>query len=223
MRLKIAIPIALLFAAMILSAFAPTCAEAQSLTGTEVQSQSAAGQEAQQSATSVAEFVPRPAHPERIIVGGSGLWATKYLRSYGWDVVVWPVSTHGPTPFRTIHTAKYRWVNGRPTWILVCSLGPKRAPRGGAWRTATASWYGPGFYGRRTASGAVLKRGSMNVAHKTMRFGTKIQFRYRGRTCVAVVNDRGPFIRGRTFDLGPGTAKALRFGGVQRVQWRVVR
>jgi rare lipoprotein A (peptidoglycan hydrolase) len=62
----------------------------------------------------------------------------------------------------------------------------------------------------------------MNVAHRSMAFGTRIEFRYGGRTAVAVVNDRGPFIAGMTFDLGPGTAKALGFSGVQTVEWRVL-
>lgn len=90
------------------------------------------------------------------------------------------------------------------------------------WQTAKVSWYGPGFYGKKTASGAVLTTGMMNVAHRTFAFGTRIEFSYKGRTCVAVVNDRGPFIAGRTFDLGPGTAQALGFSGVGNVQWRVV-
>ena len=90
------------------------------------------------------------------------------------------------------------------------------------WQTAKASWYGPGLYGNKTASGAVLTQGMMNVAHKTLAFGTRIEFRYKGRTVTAVVNDRGPFIAGRTFDLGPGTAQALGFSGVGTVEWRVV-
>ena len=95
------------------------------------------------------------------------------------------------------------------------------APSSG-WSSAKASWYGPGFYGRRTASGAVLTQGMMNVAHKSLPFGTRILFEYRGRTVTAVVNDRGPFIAGRTFDLGPGTAAALGFEGVQTVRYRVL-
>lgn len=91
---------------------------------------------------------------------------------------------------------------------------------GDGWQMARASWYGPGFYGRKTASGAVLTEGMMNVAHRSMAFGTRIEFRYKGRTCVAVVNDRGPFVAGRTFDLGPGTAQALGFSGVGTVEWR---
>ena len=95
------------------------------------------------------------------------------------------------------------------------------APSGG-WSSAKVSWYGPGFYGRTTASGAVLTQGMMNVAHKSMAFGTKIQFEYNGKTATAVVNDRGPFIAGRVFDLGPGTAAALGFSGVGTVRYRVV-
>jgi len=90
------------------------------------------------------------------------------------------------------------------------------------WQTSKASWYGPGFYGNKTASGAVLTPGMMNVAHRSLAFGTRIEFRYKGRTCVAVVNDRGPFVAGRVFDLGPGTAAALGFSGVGTVEWRVV-
>lgn len=102
------------------------------------------------------------------------------------------------------------------------AVEPKPQASGDGWQTARVSWYGPGFYGRKTASGAVLTEGMMNVAHRSMAFGTRIEFRYKGRTAVAVVNDRGPFVAGRTFDLGPGTASALGFSGVQTVEWRVL-
>ena len=90
------------------------------------------------------------------------------------------------------------------------------------WQSAVASWYGPGFYGRKTASGAVLTENMMNVAHKTLPFGTQVQFEYGGRTVTAVVNDRGPHIAGRVWDLGPGTAKALGFSGVGSVRYRIL-
>lgn len=93
----------------------------------------------------------------------------------------------------------------------------------GPWRTAKASWYGPGFYGRGMAGGGILRPGMKIFAHKTMRFGTKVQFKYGGRTVVAVARDRGPYVAGREFDLGPGTAKALRFNGVGKVKWRIVK
>jgi rare lipoprotein A (peptidoglycan hydrolase) len=91
------------------------------------------------------------------------------------------------------------------------------------WKKARVSWYGPGFYGNGMAGGGKLTRTSMVCAHRTLAFGTKIEFSYKGRTVTAVVRDRGPFIKGRVFDLGPGTAKALKFGGVGTVKYRIIK
>lgn len=110
----------------------------------------------------------------------------------------------------------------KPKPVVRTTTAPSRAVSTTGWQSAKASWYGPGFYGRRTASGAVLTQGMMNVAHKSLPFGTRIQFEYKGRTAVAVVNDRGPYIHGRIFDLGPGTAQALGFGGVGTVKYRIL-
>ncbi len=101
--------------------------------------------------------------------------------------------------------------------------GAKRFVAGGGWRKARVSWYGPGFYGHGMAGGGKLTKTSMIVAHRSLPFGTKIQFQYKGRTCTAVVKDRGPFVGGREFDLGPGTAKALGFSGVGTVQYKIIR
>ncbi len=102
------------------------------------------------------------------------------------------------------------------------SVSRVRTLRVGPWRTARVSWYGPGFYGNTMAGGGKLRRDSMVVAHRSMKFGTRIAFSYKGRTVTAVVRDRGPYIAGRTFDLGPGIAKALRFQGVGVVRYRVL-
>jgi rare lipoprotein A (peptidoglycan hydrolase) len=50
----------------------------------------------------------------------------------------------------------------------------------------------------------------------------RIEFTYRGRSCIAVVRDRGPYVGGRVFDLGPGTARALGFSGVGSVNYRIL-
>ena len=92
----------------------------------------------------------------------------------------------------------------------------------GGWSSAIASWYGPGSYGSRMADGEVLEPDSMIVANKTLPFGTLIEFSYGGRTAVAKVADRGPYVAGREFDLGPGTARVLDFGGVGRVRYRII-
>ncbi len=92
-----------------------------------------------------------------------------------------------------------------------------------SWKSARVSWYGPGFYGHTMAGGGTLTPTSMVVAHRTMKFGTKVQITYKGKTVIAVVRDRGPYVAGRTFDLGPGTAHALGFSGVGTIQWRIVK
>jgi rare lipoprotein A (peptidoglycan hydrolase) len=71
------------------------------------------------------------------------------------------------------------------------------------------SWYGPGFYGRRTACGLALTTTLIGVAHKTLPCGTRVAFRYRGKIVIARVIDRGPYVRGRQWDLTGGLAKAL--------------
>lgn len=96
------------------------------------------------------------------------------------------------------------------------------AGSGKGWKSARVSWYGPGFYGKTMAGGGVLTPGSMVVAHRSLPFGTRVELSYKGRTCVAVVRDRGPFSGGRTFDLGPGTARALGFSGVGTVRYRIL-
>jgi rare lipoprotein A (peptidoglycan hydrolase) len=62
----------------------------------------------------------------------------------------------------------------------------------------------------------------MIVAHKTLPFGTLVEFEYGGRRAVAVVADRGPYVAGREFDLGPGVARTLGLNGVYTVQYRIV-
>jgi rare lipoprotein A (peptidoglycan hydrolase) len=100
---------------------------------------------------------------------------------------------------------------------------PYTGPTGsGSWLSAMASWYGPGFYGHYMADGEILRPGSMIVAHKTLPFGTLIEFSFKGHHAVAKVADRGPYVAGREFDLGPGTAQALHFDGVARVQYRII-
>jgi len=77
-----------------------------------------------------------------------------------------------------------------------------------------ASWYGPGFYGNKTADGTVLKQDSLWVAHKTLPFGTKIRFTnpQNGKSIVLTVKDRGPYISGREYDL---TEKAAELIGLK--------
>ncbi|MDO8914895.1 MAG: septal ring lytic transglycosylase RlpA family protein, partial [Coriobacteriia bacterium] len=90
------------------------------------------------------------------------------------------------------------------------------------WRTAKASWYGPGFYGHGMAGGGILKKSSRIVAHKTLPFGTLVEFSHDGKTIVVPVRDRGPYVSGREFDLGPGTARALGMYHTGTLSYRIL-
>ena len=90
-----------------------------------------------------------------------------------------------------------------------------------AWRSSTASWYGPGLYGNTMACGGTLATSTNAVAHKTLRCGTRLVVCYRTRCVRTVVRDRGPFVAGRELDLAAGLAGQLRFRGVDRVRWRI--
>jgi len=85
------------------------------------------------------------------------------------------------------------------------------------YRPAAASWYGPGFYGGRTACGYTLTASIKGVANKWLPCGTRVRFRYHGRTTVAKVIDRGPFAGAREWDLTPATKRALGFGSTGTV------
>ena len=75
----------------------------------------------------------------------------------------------------------------------------------------TVSWYGPKFHGRLTANGERYNMHGISVAHKSLKFGTKVRLTCTstGKSVVARVNDRGPYVGNRAFDLSYGAAKAI--------------
>lgn len=75
-----------------------------------------------------------------------------------------------------------------------------------------ASWYGPGFHGRVTASGALYDQRDFTVAHKTLPLGTLLLVSHGERQVVVYVNDRGPYIPGREFELSQAAASYLGVG-----------
>jgi rare lipoprotein A len=93
------------------------------------------------------------------------------------------------------------------------NAGVTRRVRGRVYvyRRGRASWYGPGFYGSRTACGRRLGTRTLGVAHRRLRCGTRVTFRYRGRTVTVPVIDRGPYAGGREWDLTAATKRRLRF------------
>jgi hypothetical protein len=84
------------------------------------------------------------------------------------------------------------------------------------YRPATASFYGPGFFGNQTACGITLMPDTQGVAHRRLPCGTLVLIMYRGRETTVPVIDRGPFNGTYTWDLTQATADALGFqtGGI---------
>ena len=77
---------------------------------------------------------------------------------------------------------------------------------------SVATWYGPGFYGNRTACGPRLTRDTLGVAHRKLPCGTRVNILYRGRTIAVPVIDRGPY-SSANWDLTSRTAGRLNFSG----------
>jgi rare lipoprotein A len=75
-----------------------------------------------------------------------------------------------------------------------------------------ASWYGPQFQGRATASGERFDMNGLTAAHRTLPLGTQVRVRNleNGRSVVVRINDRGPYVKGRAIDLSYAAARELR-------------
>jgi rare lipoprotein A (peptidoglycan hydrolase) len=101
------------------------------------------------------------------------------------------------------------------------AIGTTAAPSG--WRRdPDVSWYGPGFYGNRTACGKTLTTSLLGVAHKTLPCGTMVSFRNpsSGRVVTVPVVDRGPYVAGRQWDLTAGACKAIAHCYTGPLFWR---
>ena len=94
-------------------------------------------------------------------------------------------------------------------------------------QVGVASWYGPGFHGRKTASGEVFNMHALTAAHRTLPFGTLVRVTYlrTGRSVVVRINDRGPWKRGRIIDLSYAAARKIGLlrDGTGRVRLEVIR
>ncbi len=89
--------------------------------------------------------------------------------------------------------------------------------------TAIATWFGPGFYGNKTACGQTLTPAVVGVANRTLPCGTLVKVVYRSRAIVLPVLDRGPYSHiGADWDLTAGAAQALGISDTVRIHTRVV-
>ena len=88
---------------------------------------------------------------------------------------------------------------------------------------SVASWYGPGFFGQRTACGVRLGRKTVGVAHRHLPCGTRVTLKYRGRYVRARVIDRGPYARGIRWDVTQKTARELHLTTTDTIRAAPVR
>jgi rare lipoprotein A len=81
--------------------------------------------------------------------------------------------------------------------------------------TGIASWYGPGFHGKRTANGEKFNRNELTAAHRTLQMPSLVRVTNldSGRSVVVRINDRGPFKRSRVIDVSEKAAELLGFKG----------
>jgi rare lipoprotein A (peptidoglycan hydrolase) len=107
------------------------------------------------------------------------------------------------------------------------AVAQPRAPTGvivvPAWKyDREVSFYGPGFYGRRTACGLAYTTTIMGVAHRSLPCGTKVSFRNpkNGATITVPVIDRGPYVAGRQWDLSGAACKALSHCYTGPLYWK---
>ncbi len=97
-----------------------------------------------------------------------------------------------------------------PTWVV---------------ERGVASWYGPRFHGRRTASGEIFDKEAWVMATRHLPLGSRAKVRYGGRECLVRVIDRGPYIAGRIYDVSEAVARYLGFLelGLAEVEVAVLR
>jgi len=97
--------------------------------------------------------------------------------------------------------------------LAACSASKPKpvAPVPGAAQTGIASWYGPGFHGRPTASGEIYDQYYLTAAHQTLPHGTRVRVTNltNGRSVLVRINDRGPFVDDRIIDLSYAAAQQI--------------
>jgi rare lipoprotein A len=91
------------------------------------------------------------------------------------------------------------------------AIAPKIAPKPAFEQVGEASWYGPGFHGKKTANGEVFNQNRLTAAHRTLPLGTRAEVTNleNGKSVEVRINDRGPYVGGRVIDLSRAAARRL--------------
>ena len=104
---------------------------------------------------------------------------------------------------------------------------PPEAPAAGTLQEGVASWYGPGYHGKKTSSGEVYDMDGLTAAHPYWAFGTRVRVTLlsTGKQVVVRINDRFPAHKGRAIDLSRGAARQIGLigPGTGRVRLEVLK
>jgi rare lipoprotein A (peptidoglycan hydrolase) len=153
--------------------------------------------------------------------------APKYTNSSGASSRPGPSGRTGSsTPAQT--TPQPRTPDRLPAQSRVTGRVPDGPERwGDHYLRGLSSYYGPGFHGKKTANGEIFNMYKLTAAHRTLPLGTKARIWNveNGRSCVVIINDRGPFIEGRILDLSYAAGLELEMvvQGVTMVQIQILK
>ena len=153
--------------------------------------------------------------------------------------------THGAEIFAGAHRRKLKSMKNRYAHsfrsaafglamavLTACAVPPGRvrlpptpAPENRAAQSGIASWYGPGFHGQATARGDIYNQDDLTAAHQTLPLGTRVMVTNltNGKSIEVLVNDRGPFAKGRIIDLSHAAARSIDMVGAGTAPVRIER
>ncbi len=150
----------------------------------------------------------------KLLPASKGRRVTLQVRSRrGWKTVDRTTTRAGGrfhAAFKPAGPGRYR-VRVTSAGNTLAAAASAKSSRVNVYRAGNASWYGPGLYGNKLGCGGTLTPGTVGVANKRLPCGTKVTFRYRGRSVTAPVVDRGPYVGGREWDLTAALKQKLRF------------
>lgn len=114
-----------------------------------------------------------------------------------------PVANYGVAKPNTPATMRPYTINGKTYYPSKVNIGDTES--------GIASWYGPGFHGKKTSNGETFNTNSMTAAHKTLPMNTMVRVDNleNGRSVIVRINDRGPFVAGRIIDLSNKAAHEI--------------
>lgn len=131
------------------------------------------------------------------------------VKAHGAFKARWVTNLSGRVLIRALVTA--------PGAARVASSESSPPARITIYRPSLATYFGAGFYGKRTACGQLLTPFTLGVANRTLPCGTLVDVSYGGRHMTVPVIDRGPYANGANWDLTEATAQALEITETARI------